>query len=123
MTNTQGLRHGYGRQTYGGHAAAMSGDGDVYEGEWREGKRCGQGKLTLADGAEYNGEWFDDEKHGSGLYEYTNGSRYVGVWVNGVAKTGEYEWHESEQQEFPKIDLCEPELVIQAAKNAAAKAQ
>ena len=36
------------------------GNGDVYEGAFKEGKRHGQGTLTFADGDDYTGAWFDD---------------------------------------------------------------
>ena len=113
-----GLRHGVGRQTYGGRASDGFG-GDEYEGEWKEGKRCGRGTLTLASGAVYTGEWLDDEKHGEGVYEYANGSKMVGVWVNGVAKTGEYSWLEEETEEFPPLELSDAEGVLAAAKEGA----
>lgn len=35
--------------------------GDVYEGEWRRGKRHGKGKLTRGNGQVYEGEWLDDK--------------------------------------------------------------
>ena len=61
--------------------------GDKYEGEWKDGKKHGQGKkrdllliLTLFntfigkyfynDGSRYEGEWEDDKKHGQGKKSY-----------------------------------------------------
>jgi hypothetical protein len=44
------------------------GAGGVYEGEWQDNKRHGQGTCTSADGDEYKGEWRDDNWHGQGTY-------------------------------------------------------
>jgi hypothetical protein len=40
--------------------------GRKYEGQWKEGKRCGTGKLTVAAGFEYYGEFANDEFNGKG---------------------------------------------------------
>lgn len=65
-------------------------NGDVYEGEWRDGKRNGcvtpqthvssrvadsfvggrWGTLTYVSGERYEGEWKDDERCGFGKYFY-----------------------------------------------------
>ena len=37
-------------------------DGRVYEGEWRDGRRCGKGEETLRSGERYVGDWDSDEK-------------------------------------------------------------
>ena len=31
--------------------------GDIYDGEWHEDKRHGQGKMRYTDGTYYDGEW------------------------------------------------------------------
>jgi len=36
-------------------------------------------------GAIYDGEWLDDKKHGQGTYFYTDGSRYEGAPFNFTA--------------------------------------
>jgi hypothetical protein len=44
-------------------------NGDIYEGEWSENKRHGQGKLIEADGtAIFTGKWDNDLKHGKGSF-------------------------------------------------------
>ncbi len=45
---------GTGQMTYS--------NGDVYEGEWKEGKRNGTGKMTYRNGDVYEGEWKNGEK-------------------------------------------------------------
>ena len=41
-------------------------DGAKYEGDWKDGKRHGQGTLTWTNGNMYEGEWKDNKKHGKG---------------------------------------------------------
>jgi hypothetical protein len=81
-------------------------DGSVYDGEWRDGKRNGQGiyesdeilyvgewkddimngkgKLDLDNGDIYEGEFLDGKKHGKGTLNSYDGRKYVGDFVNGV---------------------------------------
>ncbi len=49
-------------------------------GEWKDGKRHGQGTYTWADGKKYIGEWKDDKKHGKGMLTWPDGKEYVGEW-------------------------------------------
>ena len=48
--------HGEGKYT--------SADGDVYEGELKNGMAHGEGKMTFADGSVYEGNWKDDKPNG-----------------------------------------------------------
>lgn len=75
-----GLRHGKGRQVYGGRPLDGFG-GDIYEGDWVEDKRNGRGTLTCANGDIYEGLWANDLKHGEGTHYYiSTNKRYDGVW-------------------------------------------
>jgi hypothetical protein len=56
-------------------------DGSVYDGEWRDGKRHGQGEYE-DDHSFYDGEWKDDKQHGKGTYDQKDGVTYVGDFVN-----------------------------------------
>ncbi len=49
-----GKQHGYGIYEYL--------NGDVYEGEWKDGLRNGKGIYTTANGKKYEGEWKNGEK-------------------------------------------------------------
>eukprot|EP00041_Stephanoeca_diplocostata_P007190 m.99982 g.99982 ORF g.99982 m.99982 type:complete len:215 (+) comp16770_c0_seq1:183-827(+) len=89
-------RHGKGR--------AELPNGDVYEGDYENGKRHGRGVYRFKnrscydgeyaankkegtgtfwypDGSIYEGSWADDMKSGKGTYTYANGDTYVGEWV------------------------------------------
>ena len=41
-------------------------DRNVYEGEWKDGKGNGYGKMTYLDGSVYDGEWMDGKENGLG---------------------------------------------------------
>jgi hypothetical protein len=49
-------------------------------GEFKNGKRDGNGKITFADGETYEGSWKDDKKHGAGVLKTANGEKYDGKW-------------------------------------------
>ena len=62
-------------------------DGERYEGEWKDGERHGQGSLY--DNYDnigiklYEGKWEDDKENGYGTYYYENGARYEGEFKDG----------------------------------------
>ena len=72
--NSKGLAHGQGK--------AFLPSGAIFEGEWKNGKRDGQGIERSANGA-YKGEWKEDKLHGVGTYTWANGDKYVGEWKDG----------------------------------------
>ena len=55
----------------------------TYEGEWKGGKRHGQGKYTFTDGSTYEGEWKDGKEHGQGKETDKDGSIKEGRWERG----------------------------------------
>lgn len=59
---------------------AQYASGDLYDGEWREGKKHGKGRFSFASGSTYEGEWRDDRRHGEGMLSYSDGDRYQGGW-------------------------------------------
>jgi hypothetical protein len=52
------------------------GDGHKYEGEMKDGKKHGKGKMDFANGAKYTGDWIDDNRTGQGVLIYADGTRY-----------------------------------------------
>ncbi len=54
--------------------------GDKYLGQYRDGKRNGQGTFTFANGEKYLGQWKDDKYSGQGTFTHTSGEIYVGQW-------------------------------------------
>ena len=45
---------------------------------WKENQIVGPGTYRWADGMEYSGEWLNGKKHGQGKLTYANGHRYEG---------------------------------------------
>ncbi|XP_058017214.1 MORN repeat-containing protein 1 [Ahaetulla prasina] len=94
-------RNGYGRYVYPNTFFK-------YEGQWKEGKKHGHGKLLFKDGSYYEGEFVEGEivgyglrywastgniysgqflfgeLHGHGVFHYGNGSKYEGEFSYGV---------------------------------------
>ncbi|OPL10383.1 MAG: hypothetical protein AVO34_10895 [Firmicutes bacterium ML8_F2] len=58
-------------------------DGAFYEGEWRNGRRHGQGTWSRPDGCRFTGEWADDKPNGLGILILPGGKKYIGEWKNG----------------------------------------
>ncbi len=58
-------------------------NGDKYAGEFKDGKKHGQGTYTYASGDKYVGEYKDGKANGQGTYTYANGEKYVGEWKDG----------------------------------------
>ncbi len=56
-------------------------DGDKYVGEWKDGKRHGEGTYTWSDGDKYVGE-YKDGKSWNGT-DYDKNGNILGKWVNG----------------------------------------
>ena len=72
------LPHGQGTYQYK--------NGDLYVGEWAEGKRNGKGSYAHSVGDWetdlYVGDFKNDQKDGYGIYTYTDGVRYIGEFKN-----------------------------------------
>ncbi|KAL9188902.1 hypothetical protein ACHAXT_011392 [Thalassiosira profunda] len=59
-------------------------NGDVYEGEVKDGKRNGKGVCRYANsGAVYDGEWKDDMWHGIGTFTSAADNVIEGEWMKG----------------------------------------
>ncbi len=63
-------------------------NGTVYDGEWKDDKKNGKGKIIAIDGTSYEGEWKDDIMFGIATIIWSNGSRYVGEVSNNGIKNG-----------------------------------
>jgi hypothetical protein len=59
------------------------GNGDIYKGEWYNGKPHGRGKKIFADGKVYEGDWVKDLPDGRGKMKLSNGNVYEGDWYKG----------------------------------------
>ena len=74
-----------------GRARCTWPSGQVYEGDYKDGRRHGTGTYTHADGEVYVGEFKDDEATGTGTYSFASGEVYVGEFKDGKKNgTGTY---------------------------------
>lgn len=85
--------------TFTGFACREFTTGDVYEGDFVNGVRHGQGKYHFSNGDMYAGEWCDDEMHGQGRMHYHKGMYYEGQWDHGRHHgRGRYVWIEAREE-------------------------
>lgn len=56
---------------------------EIYEGEYLDGKRHGNGSYSYKNGDRYVGEWRHNEKHGIGRLTYAIEGEYFGRFENG----------------------------------------
>ena len=59
-------------------------NGAIYKGEFKDGKRHGQGTIIYPDGSEYVGQWQNNSPNGQGTLTYFYGEIYVGEFRNGM---------------------------------------
>jgi len=57
-------------------------NGDKYAGEWKDGKKHGQGTGAWANG-HYVGEFRGGKRHGQGTYTFADGRIKEGIWKDG----------------------------------------
>ena len=68
-------------------------NGDLYEGNTKDGLRSGDGTYYWQSGQKYTGEWLLDKKHGNGVMTWPNGDKYSGQWLNDKKHgEGAYVW-------------------------------
>ena len=82
---------------------------ESYEGEWKDGKRHGNGIYTYLDGSYYEGEWVDDKMHGKGEYNdfmndrYRKWGHYYGFKYGGIGISNYSSWlHVDQYREVVK---------------------
>ncbi|HAX83597.1 MAG TPA: hypothetical protein DCY15_03700, partial [Ruminococcaceae bacterium] len=78
-------------------------DGEIYKGDFVDGKRTGRGKLEFSNGDIYEGDFVDGKCVGKGKYIWANGNVYEGnyldnnfngkgklIWKNGDIYEGDF---------------------------------
>ena len=66
-------------------------DGAIYEGEFRDGRVCGEGKYTSSIGEVSEGFFKDGVLHGKGTFTDMLGNRWSGFWKDGqMCRDGEF---------------------------------
>jgi len=60
----------------------------TYQGEWKDGKQCGVGKMIYENGGVYEGFWRDGQANGFGSYKAGTNSSMVGSSYSGMFNAG-----------------------------------
>lgn len=90
-------KHGMGRFRYSGKPLASEEEADVvqasglYQGEFFDGLKQGQGSFRYQNGDVYSGSWLKGKKHGGGTYVFADGSKLSGIWSEGYLSKGEWQ--------------------------------
>jgi len=66
-----------------GQGTCIWNNGDKYIGEFKDDRANGQGKGIFSDGSSYEGGWKNDLYHGHGTETFSDGSSYEGGWKKG----------------------------------------
>lgn len=61
----------------------------LYEGEFRDGERCGEGRMRYPDGSTYRGAWRHNRRHGYGELTDSAGRVFCGWWTADSLPHGE----------------------------------
>ena len=56
----------------------------MYRGEFKAGRRHGQGEIRYSNGRRYVGSFKKGRKHGRGTYTLADGSHYEGFFAKGA---------------------------------------
>ena len=65
----------------------------MYDGEWKNDQANGKGKLVTSNEDEYNGDFVNDVKEGQGIMKFADGNTYNGEWKNGkIDGDGKFTW-------------------------------
>jgi hypothetical protein len=68
-------------QKASGYGIGVYSNGNIYEGQWKNGKKQGSGLYKFSDGEYYEGDFVDDKRQGFGKYVRKNGEYYKGYWA------------------------------------------
>jgi hypothetical protein len=94
---TLGLKEGRGKEETSEH---------IYEGEFKNDKKNGNGKLYYKNLKDtYTGAFIDNNITGNGNYEWSNGEKYTGHFLNGKMNgKGIYKWPDGGKYEGEYIN-------------------
>lgn len=86
-----GIFYGTDKSVYTGNFAnnlfegfgtfVWNGGRQIYEGNWKQGKIHGKGKMIIDSGHSYIGEFANGVREGAGVLEYNGGKKFKGTWV------------------------------------------
>jgi len=82
-----------------GKGTLTSPDGEIFEGEFREGSFDGQGSYVTPSGYIYEGRWKDKKQNGYGKETFPNRDNYIGEFKDGK-KHGKGKWTSSQGEKY-----------------------
>lgn len=59
-------------------------NGDMYEGEWKNGKKHGKGVYHFNNQSVYEGDFYEGYRHGQGEYRFKNGKVLQTEWAKDI---------------------------------------
>ena len=78
---------------HNGNGKFVFDNGDVYKGQWQEGKPHGSGRYDFKDESYYRGEFQTGKFHGDGTYTWKDKTKYEGNWKEGKREGfGKFTW-------------------------------
>uniref|UniRef100_A0A7S0FG56 MORN repeat-containing protein n=1 Tax=Pyrodinium bahamense TaxID=73915 RepID=A0A7S0FG56_9DINO len=75
----EGAFSGHGRMQWQHPRGPM-----VYEGQYRNDKKHGEGRFTWPSGKAYEGQWASGQRHGVGVDVNPGGAKCLGIWEDNV---------------------------------------
>lgn len=79
--------------------------GEIYVGDFVNGKPVGSGELLYPDGKKYTGELVENLAHGTGELLRLDGSKYVGIFIDGkFAGPGKLVFADGQELQCQMID-------------------
>ena len=76
-----------------GHGTRRFPNGNLYVGNYSDGRRNGNGRHIFANGDQYVGTFKDDAMHGAGRYYFKNNESFEGTFNRGRKEgRGKYQW-------------------------------
>lgn len=87
-----------------GQGLAKYRDGEVYIGEWKRGRRHGHGVLHLANSEVFDGGWDANKKHGLGIYFWADGEADVS-WYEYDQRKESIRWTKDRRRSY-RLDLA-----------------
>ena len=80
-----------------GHGVYTYANGNVYDGEWINGERCGPGVLTFKNGDVFAGNFFQNAMNGKGTFTPNGGDPVESEWIGGERVIEEIQRESSEE--------------------------
>ncbi|PFH36213.1 MORN repeat-containing protein [Besnoitia besnoiti] len=89
---------------HGAGLAKLKATGETYDGQWKRGRRHGEGECIASSGVRYQGEWREGRPHGEGVLTDAGGGEQRGFFRYGVFLREEEEAQHADDEEASERD-------------------